>query len=71
MKSVLEFSRFKQERQPITMVTCYDAWSAKLIAGAPIDAVLVGDSAAMVMHGHESTVHRRRCGVRDRLQRHA
>jgi 3-methyl-2-oxobutanoate hydroxymethyltransferase len=57
MKSVLEFSRFKQERQPITMVTCYDAWSAKLIAQAPLDAVLVGDSAAMVMHGHESTVH--------------
>lgn len=59
MKSVLEFSRFKQERQPITMVTCYDAWSAKLIAQSPIDAVLVGDSAAMVMHGHESTVHAR------------
>ncbi len=57
MKSVLEFARFKQERQPITMVTCYDAWSAQLIAGTPIDAVLVGDSGAMVMHGHDSTVH--------------
>jgi len=59
MKSVLEFSRHKQERQPISMVTCYDAWSARLIADSPIDAVLVGDSAAMVMHGHESTVHAR------------
>lgn len=57
MKSVLDFMRYKQERQPITMVTCYDAWSAKLIAGSPIDAVLVGDSLAMVMHGHDSTVH--------------
>ena len=57
MKSVLDFSRFKQERQPIAMVTCYDHWSAQLIAGTPIDAVLVGDSAAMVMHGHDSTVH--------------
>lgn len=59
MKSVLDFARFKQEQQPITMVTCYDAWSAKLIADSSIDAVLVGDSAAMVMHGHESTVHAR------------
>ncbi|MFP4541550.1 MAG: 3-methyl-2-oxobutanoate hydroxymethyltransferase [Opitutales bacterium] len=59
MKSLLEFARFKQERQPITMVTCYDAWSAKLIADTPIDVVLVGDSAAMVMHGHDSTVHAR------------
>ncbi len=57
MKSLLEFARFKQERQPISMVTSYDAWSAQLIAQTAIDVVLVGDSAAMVMGGHASTVH--------------
>jgi len=57
MNSVTEFLRFKQEGQPITMVTSYDTWSAQLIAASPIDAVLVGDSGAMVMHGHPSTVH--------------
>ncbi len=57
MKSVTEFQRFKQEGQPISMVTSYDAWSARLIAASPIDAVLVGDSVAMVMHGQPSTVH--------------
>lgn len=57
MNSLLEFARFKQERQPISMVTSYDAWSAQLIAQTSIDVVLVGDSAAMVMGGHLSTVH--------------
>lgn len=57
MKSVTDFQRFCDEGQPISMVTCYDTWSARLIANSPIDAALIGDSASMVMHGHESTVH--------------
>ncbi|NDV62428.1 3-methyl-2-oxobutanoate hydroxymethyltransferase [Puniceicoccales bacterium CK1056] len=57
MKSVTDFSRYHSEGQPISMVTCYDAWSARLIAETNVDAVLVGDSVAMVMHGHPSTVH--------------
>lgn len=38
------------------MVTCYDFWSASIIGETPVDAVLVGDSAAMVMHGHSTTI---------------
>jgi 3-methyl-2-oxobutanoate hydroxymethyltransferase len=38
------------------MVTCYDYTFARLLATSAIDAVLVGDSAAMVMHGHPSTL---------------
>ena len=38
------------------MVTGYDTWSARLIAHSHVDAVLVGDSAAMVMHGHPTTI---------------
>lgn len=38
------------------MVTAYDAWSARLVARSRVDAVLVGDSAAMVMHGCETTL---------------
>ncbi len=41
---------------PIVMVTCYDAWSARIIAASPVDCILVGDSAAMVMHGHDTTI---------------
>ncbi|MFA5806108.1 MAG: 3-methyl-2-oxobutanoate hydroxymethyltransferase, partial [Melioribacteraceae bacterium] len=40
----------------ISLVTCYDYWSAQIIDESDIDAVLVGDSAAMVMHGFETTV---------------
>ena len=39
------------------MVTCYDAWSAKILNESPVDCILVGDSLAVVMHGFESTVH--------------
>lgn len=57
MKRVTDFARFRAENNPISMVTCYDAWSARIIADSPIDAVLVGDSVAMVMHGYPDTVH--------------
>ncbi len=56
MTSVPEFARFKAEGRKISMVTAYDAWSARLVARSQVDAVLVGDSAAMVMHGHPTTL---------------
>ncbi|MEQ1948606.1 MAG: 3-methyl-2-oxobutanoate hydroxymethyltransferase [Bryobacteraceae bacterium] len=51
-----DFLRAKAQQRKITMVTCYDYTFARLIAKSPIDAILVGDSAAMVMHGHPSTL---------------
>jgi 3-methyl-2-oxobutanoate hydroxymethyltransferase len=56
MNTVHDFARFKAEARRISMVTAYDAWSARLIARSQVDAVLVGDSAAMVMHGHKTTL---------------
>ncbi|MGB6976297.1 MAG: 3-methyl-2-oxobutanoate hydroxymethyltransferase [Gammaproteobacteria bacterium] len=55
MKSVLDFQKMKEQGQPITMVTCYDFSFAKIIEETDIDCVLVGDSSAMVMHGHDNT----------------
>ncbi|HSH08930.1 MAG TPA: 3-methyl-2-oxobutanoate hydroxymethyltransferase [Oceanipulchritudo sp.] len=57
MKRVTDFARFRAEGNPISMATCYDAWSARILAESPVDAVLVGDSVAMVMHGFPDTVH--------------
>lgn len=57
MKSVLEFDSFKRVDKKISVITCYDFWSARIIDETEIDAVLVGDSATMVMHGFETTVH--------------
>ena len=56
MKTVCDFARFKAEKQKISIVTAYDAWSARIVARSRVDAILVGDSAAMVMHGHQTTV---------------
>lgn len=41
---------------PITMVTAYDYPSAVHVDQAGIDICLVGDSAAMVVHGHDTTL---------------
>ncbi len=56
MKNVLDFQKAKREGNRITMVTCYDTWSARLINATSIDCVLVGDSLAMVVHGHPTTL---------------
>lgn len=54
--TVLDFLKKKQKGRPISMVTCYDSWSASLIARTDIDCVLVGDSVAMTLYGHENTL---------------
>lgn len=46
----------KKRGEKITMLTAYDYTSAKLLDQAGIDAILVGDSAANVMAGHETTL---------------
>jgi len=42
--------------EKITMLTAYDYSFAKIIDGAGIDVILVGDSASNVMAGHETTL---------------
>lgn len=57
MKTILEFARAKREQHPIVLLTAYDALMARIIANSEADAILVGDSVAMVVHGFPSTVH--------------
>src|SRR6201993_2102349 len=54
--NVLDFQKMKNEGRKISMVTCYDYSSARAIAESNIDCILVGDSVAMVMHGHPTTL---------------
>ena len=53
---ITELAEMKTRRQPIVMVTAYDAPGGRLADQAGADLVLVGDSAAMTVLGHDSTV---------------
>ena len=54
--AITELSEMKRQGTKIAMVTAYDAAGARLAEAAGIDVVLVGDTAAMVVLGHGSTV---------------
>jgi 3-methyl-2-oxobutanoate hydroxymethyltransferase len=54
--SLLRLAEMKRKGDKIAMVTAYDAPSARLADEAGVDLILVGDSAAMVVLGHDSTL---------------
>ena len=56
MKTVRDFAAAKSEGRKIVVVTAYDTWSARLLTDTPVDCLLVGDSAMMVMHGERDTL---------------
>lgn len=53
IKSLVEM---KANGEKISMLTAYDYTMAKIVDGAGIDVILVGDSASNVMAGHETTL---------------
>ena len=46
----------KRHGEKISMLTAYDFTTARILDAAGIDAILVGDSAANVMAGYNTTV---------------
>ncbi len=48
-------AEMKRAHEPIVMVTTYDYPSAQIVDEAGVDIVLVGDTAAMVVLGHDAT----------------
>src|SRR5438105_13929450 len=51
-----ELAGMKARGEKIVMVTAYDAPGARLAEQAGIEILLVGDTAGMVVLGHEGTV---------------
>ncbi len=52
-----EIIKRKSNGPKLTMLTCYDNWSAKILNDTPVDMILIGDSGSMVMHGNPNTLH--------------
>ena len=54
--TVPQLIALKQAGEKIAMLTAYDYPTAKLVDEAGVEAILVGDSLAMVVQGHETTL---------------
>lgn len=54
--SILEFAKKKITKEKIVILTCYDYSTAKILNNSLLDALLIGDSLAMTMHGFKDTV---------------
>lgn len=54
--NVLQFAKKKITKEKIVILTCYDYSTAKILNNSLLDALLIGDSLAMTMHGFKDTV---------------
>ena len=54
--TIRDIQKMKDEGQAITMLTGYDATSARLAEATDIPLILVGDTLGMVVQGHDSTL---------------
>ena len=54
--TVPKFVAMKAAGRKITVLTAYDYPTARLVDAAGVEAILVGDSLAMVVQGHDSTL---------------
>lgn len=54
--NIFDFYQKKESHQKISMITCYDYTSARLLSQTSVDCLLVGDSVAMTMHGFKDTL---------------
>ena len=55
-RTIADLLHAKQEHRPIVAVSCYDYTTARLVAQAPADMILVGDTAAQLVLGHDCTL---------------
>ncbi|MHC4792491.1 MAG: 3-methyl-2-oxobutanoate hydroxymethyltransferase, partial [Planctomycetota bacterium] len=54
--TIADLVEAKQNGRKIAAVSCYDYTTARLTVAAGVEMILVGDSAAQIMLGHDSTL---------------
>ena len=55
-KTILDIQKLKADCEKITVLTCYDYPTARIVDSCGIDIILVGDSAGVVFAGHDNTL---------------
>ena len=55
-KSILDIQKMKLDGEKISVLTCYDYPTARIIDGCGIDILLVGDSVGVVFAGYDTTL---------------
>lgn len=55
-KTILDIQKMKHEGEKITMLTCYDYPTARIMDSCGIDIMLVGDSVGVVFSGYDNTL---------------
>ena len=51
-----DLAKLYQAGEKIAQFTCYDASFARLLDGAGVDSILIGDSLGNVIQGHDTTL---------------
>jgi len=54
--TISELMTAKRQGQALVVVSCYDCTTARLVSQAGVEMILVGDSAAQLILGHDSTL---------------
>ncbi len=54
--TITDLLQAKQEHRRVVAVSCYDYTTARIVSQAPVEIILVGDSAAQLMLGFDSTL---------------
>lgn len=54
--TIRDVQKMKDDGERITMLTAYDAVSARIAEAADVPLILVGDTLGMVVQGHDSTI---------------
>lgn len=55
-KTILDIQKMKHDGEKITMLTCYDYPTARIMDACGIDIMLIGDSVGVVFSGYENTL---------------
>ena len=55
-KTILDIQKMKADGEKITVLTCYDFPTSRILDNCGIDVMLVGDSAGVVFSGYENTL---------------